>query len=144
MQRRRIERISELVHQEISRHVLELNDPDIAFVTITSVEVVPDLSEARVYYSVLGTNEECEHTKAALNRAAPLLRQGLGKLENLKKAPKVIFIYDNTPARAARVFELLNQIQHEGETQKVRPSPKKTSVQKRRASNQRKTRAKKN
>lgn len=93
--------------------VSSLKDPDIGFVTISGVELTSDFSQARVFFSVLGSVEEREKTGKALERAVPVLRGRLGKLENIRRAPSLKFIYDPTPEQATRVFELLEQLDRE-------------------------------
>lgn len=113
MPTRRMERINELLLREISRIVLERQDPEIAFITFTGVEVTEDLMQAKVFYSVLGTEDEKSSTAAALLRLRPELRREMRRLESLKYIPELTFHYDDTPARAERVFELLDKIHEE-------------------------------
>src|SRR5262245_25444701 len=107
---RRTERINELLVQEISRIVAERQHPDVGFVTFTGVKVTDDLMEAKVFYSVLGTEEEKERTARALDSMRHELIVSMRRLESLKYIPHFHFIYDDTPARAARVHELIEKI----------------------------------
>ena len=67
----RTERIDELLRQEIGQALeRELADPGIGFVTVTDVETSPDLAHARVWVSVIGTEEQRKETLAALRRAS--------------------------------------------------------------------------
>jgi ribosome-binding factor A len=111
---RRVERINELLLQEISRFVTERQHPDMGFVTFTGVSVTEDLMEAKVFFSVLGTDEERDKTQATLYKLKHAMRRGMRRLESLRRIPDLHFIHDGTPARAARVFELIEQIHHEG------------------------------
>ena len=113
MHPRRLTRLNELIQQSISQEVLNLKDPGLGFVTITGAETAPDVSVTRVYYSVLGANQDREATAQAFERAKPHLRSQLGKLENLRRVPNLIFIYDETVERADRVTRLLNSIKNE-------------------------------
>jgi ribosome-binding factor A len=113
MSSRRMARVNELLLQEISRFVVERQDPDIGFVTFTGVDTTDDLMEAKVFYSVLGSEEEKERTAAALRALVPELRGSMRHLESLKRIPLFHFIFDDSPARASRVFELLEKIHHE-------------------------------
>jgi len=62
MSRRRQERVTELIHQEISKRIPLLKDPGIGFITILAVRLSPDFNQAKVFYSVLGTAEDRERT----------------------------------------------------------------------------------
>jgi len=113
MSTRRMARINELLLQEISRFVLERQDPEIGFVTFTGVDTTDDLMEAKVFYSVLGSDEEKERAASALRGLVPELRGSMRHLESLKRIPLFHFVFDDSPARASRVFELLEKIHHE-------------------------------
>jgi ribosome-binding factor A len=110
MHPRRLTRLNELIQQAISRAVLDLKDPGLGFVTITGAETAPDVSVTKVFYSVLGENQDRAATAEAFERAKPHLRSQLGKLENLRRLPQLIFMYDNSVERADRVTRLLNTI----------------------------------
>ncbi|HRY28701.1 MAG TPA: 30S ribosome-binding factor RbfA [Elusimicrobiota bacterium] len=123
---RRIERINELLLQEISRVVVERQDPDIGFVTFTGVEVTEDLMQAKVFYSVLGSEDDRLRTAGALEHMRHEIHQDMRRLESLKRIPTLVFIHDQTPQKAARVFELIEQIHQE--SQPVPPEPEKKPV----------------
>lgn len=110
---RRIERLNRQLQQEISKIVQALKDPGVGFVTITGVRLTPDLLQAKVYYSVLGTPEERESSRLALGRAAPFVRNVLNRLENLRRPPELQFVFDETSERAQEVFTLLHRIEQE-------------------------------
>ena len=116
MHPRRLARLNELIHQTISQEVVNLKDPGIGFLTITGADVSPDLSLARIYYSVLGSDKERKSTAEALERAKPHLRREVGRLENLRKVPQLAFFYDESVERADRVTRLLSSIQNERES----------------------------
>ncbi|MGQ0644439.1 MAG: ribosome-binding factor A [Elusimicrobiota bacterium] len=115
-----MERVNELLLQEISRFVLERQSPDMGLVTFTGVKVTEDLRQARVFYSVLGSDEQKAATAEILKGMRHDLVRGLRHLESLKYIPVFEFVYDETPEKASRVFELLEKI-HEGEGEP--PSP---------------------
>lgn len=110
---RRIARINELLLQEISRLVLERQHPQIGFITFTGVETTDDLMEAKVFYSVLGTEEEKKATAHALDAMRRELTLSMRRLESLKYIPHLHFIFDDTPSRASRVHDLIEKIHHE-------------------------------
>jgi ribosome-binding factor A len=108
---RRSERVSDLVRAELSRLVLtEAHDPELRRVTITDVEMPPDLKSARVYFSCLGGEAEREKAGQALRRAAGYLRREVGQRCGLRYAPELRFVSDLSLERGARVEELLHQV----------------------------------
>src|SRR6266480_3674577 len=100
MSRRRQERVTELIHQEISKRIPLLKDPGLGFITVLGVRLSPDFMQARVFYSVLGSSEEQERTRLALDKARHYLRAQLGSLENLKSPPEIFFVMDHSAEEA--------------------------------------------
>lgn len=113
MHPRRLVRLNELIQQTVSRIALTLKDPGLGFITITSCETSADVSLVRVFYSVLGDPATREETSAALNRAKPHIRSELAKLENIRRVPNILFVYDEGVERADRVNRILNTIKKE-------------------------------
>lgn len=75
----RIEKVQELIKQEVSKIILqELKDPRIGFVTVTQVDVSGDLKYAKIYVSLLGSQEEVKNTWAALQSSLGYLRREIG------------------------------------------------------------------
>jgi ribosome-binding factor A len=111
MHPRRLIRLNELILQTVSQATINLKDPEIGFVTITGAELSPDVSIAKIFYSVLGDDKAKEATANALERAKPHIRYEVGRLENLRRVPQLIFIYDESVERADRVTRLLHSIQ---------------------------------
>lgn len=112
---RRPQRLGEQIREEICGLLLsELKDPRIGFVTITGVEVTPDLRQARVSVSVLGNAEEQEQTLAGFRAATAFIRRELGRRLQIRRIPELEFRLDRTEEKAARIEELLKQT-HEGE-----------------------------
>jgi ribosome-binding factor A len=108
---RRSQRVADVVRAELSRLILlEAHDKDLHLVTVTDVEMPPDLRSARVYFSCLGGDEEREKAADALRRAAGYLRREVGQRCQLRYAPELHFIYDRSLERGARIEELLHQV----------------------------------
>lgn len=86
------------VQREISRIISrEIKDPRIHEMTsIVSVDVTPDLKYAKVFASVLGSEEDKENTKKGLLSAAPHIRSLLAKSLNLRNTPELKFIIDDS------------------------------------------------
>lgn len=110
----RTDRVSEEFREILAEEIPKLKDPRVGFVTITGVEVTPDLRRAVVYYTVLGEKREQKATEAGLHSARAHLRQVIGSEVRLKVVPELEFRRDEGPERAARVEELLREIR-EGE-----------------------------
>jgi ribosome-binding factor A len=113
MSRRRQERVTELIQQEISKLIPKLKDPGLGFITILAVRLSPDFNLAKVFYSVLGSDDEKTRTQEALTRAKGFFRARLRALENLKNAPDLMFVLDNSAEEAQKVLDVLNQLNHE-------------------------------
>jgi len=114
MARYRVGRVGEQIKKEISDLIrTELKDPRIGFVTITGVEVTGDLSLARVYLSILGSEEERAETLEALGRAKGFLRSELGRRIRLRQTPEIEFRFDSSIDHGQLIMELLKQINQE-------------------------------
>ena len=106
----RTARLDELLREEISGVITrDLDDPRIGFVTITDVEVAPDLRHAKVWVSVIGSEEERKETVRALSRAMPFVRQRLGKLR-LKRIPELHVKLDTTAERGTRLLRIIDDL----------------------------------
>lgn len=104
-------RVSEQIKKELS-HILQLEfkDPRLGFLTITGVEVTNDLSQAKVFLSVLGTDQQKEDTLKALAKGNGFLRSELGKRIRLRIVPKLIFVLDSSVAYGSKIEALLAQL----------------------------------
>jgi ribosome-binding factor A len=108
---RRSQRVADLVRAELSRLVLiEARDKELHSVTITDVEMPPDLKSARVYFSRLGTDDDRAKAAEALERASGYLRREVGQRCGLRYAPELHFVDDRSLERGARIEELLAQV----------------------------------
>ncbi|GIW05298.1 MAG: ribosome-binding factor A [Dehalococcoidia bacterium] len=118
---RRIERVNELLREELSQLVLlELRDPRASgLISITGVATSPDLRHATVYFSTLGGDVERAGALAALRQAAGFLRRRLGGRVDLRVIPELDFRIDPSVQAGARIDELLAEI---GALPPARPS----------------------
>jgi ribosome-binding factor A len=108
---RRSQRVADVVRAELSRLLLlEAHDPDLRRVTVTDVEMPPDLKSARVFFSCLGGDEDRRKAGEALKRAAGYLRREVGQRCQLRYAPELHFVSDLSLERGARIEELLHQV----------------------------------
>ena len=111
----RTEKVQELAREVLGEAISGLKDPRIGFATVTAVRITPDLRHARVYVSVLGSDEERESTMAGLKSAARHLRVELGHEVRLKYLPELIFELDTGAEEAERLDQLLQKIHEEEE-----------------------------
>ena len=110
-------RVQELLVQQISEIIRrELKDPRVGFVTITDAEVTPDLRHARVFYSVLGSQEQREETGKALNRAAGFIRSEFAQRAQMRFVPDLKFAFDPSVERSARISQLLEEVRRDDDT----------------------------
>jgi ribosome-binding factor A len=101
-------RINEVLREVIGAAISgELSDPRIGFVTVTSVETSPDLRSARVYVSVLGSEEEREATLKGLRSSHGVLQSRIAAETRMKRTPTLTFHYDETIERGVRISRLL-------------------------------------
>jgi ribosome-binding factor A len=112
----RPDKVSHAIKKEVSLIIHdELKDPRLGFVTITDVEMTPDLREARIYFSVLGKEEEHKNTKEALDSALGFIRRLIGQRIKLRFVPEISFREDRSSEYGARIEEILNQIKEKDE-----------------------------
>jgi ribosome-binding factor A len=117
MARVRVSRVAERIKQEMSQILQqELKDPRIGFVTVTGVEVTNDLSQATVYLSVLGGDEQKEATLAALGKGRGFIRTELGRRIQLRHVPELAFKFDSSIEYGSRIERLLDELNREQET----------------------------
>lgn len=104
----RTRRVGEQMRRELASLIRsEIDDPRMAMVSITSVEVSRDFAHAKVYVTILGDPASRGAMVAALNQAAPMLRHGLGKLMHIRTIPQLAFRYDETVERGAHLSSLI-------------------------------------
>jgi ribosome-binding factor A len=107
----RPKRLGELLKKEISDLILrEIKDPRIGFVSITEVELTPDLRHAKVFISVLGSESERKATLAGLRSATGFIRREIGNRLRLKYIPELNIIYDNSIEHGSRILELIDSV----------------------------------
>lgn len=114
---RRPRRVAETIRKHVAEALgRELFDPRLGQLTITRVEIGPDLSLAKVFVrSLVGATElsERREIERAANRAASTLRRGLGARLGIKKTPGLSFSYDTGQDALDRVEEILGEIERE-------------------------------
>jgi ribosome-binding factor A len=103
-----------LLHEEISMLLQQrVGDQRLALVTVTGVEVSPDLRVAHVYVSIMGDDAEVKESLTSVKRAAGFLRRELAATVSLRYTPELHFRLDNTLEQGLRIDRLLDSIQDE-------------------------------
>jgi ribosome-binding factor A len=108
MQGKRLERVNQLIKEEISMLVQrQLKDPRLGFVTVTEVDTSPDLKHAKVYVSVLGPEEQWAASFKALESARGFVWSWLRRHLDLRVTPELLFRPDRSMEHAAHIQSLL-------------------------------------
>jgi ribosome-binding factor A len=112
---RRTEQVNELLREELSDLIgRELHDPRLGgIITVTRVDVSPDLRRASAYVSVLGSDDERASTMMALEHARPFVRRELGKRVHLRTIPDVQFVSDRSMEEAQVMTDLMRKTAEE-------------------------------
>jgi ribosome-binding factor A len=106
----RMRRINEVLREVVGAAISgELSDPRIGFVTVTAVETSPDLRTAKVFVSVLGTDEEREATLEGLRSSHGVIQSRIAAETRMKRTPTLTFRYDDTIEKGVRISELLEE-----------------------------------
>ena len=120
----RVEKVQELMKQEISQIILrELKDPRIGFVTVTSVECTGDLREAKVYVSLMGNESQVKSCWMGLNSSLGFIRREIGKRIRLRVTPEISFALDKSLDYSAHIQELLLKIKAEESEKNAESAP---------------------
>src|SRR5262245_12702780 len=111
---RRIARLEKLI-LEVAAETIQrrLRDPRLGFVTLTHVKLSPDLHEATVYWSALGTPKERLATARALAKATGIVQSTVGKAIQTRTTPRLTFRFDETIEKAARLEEIFERLKRE-------------------------------
>ena len=110
---KRIQRLNELIKEELGKILLKEEDfPKGVLVTITRVETLADLSEAKVWVSVLPENQ-AERIIGKLNKRIYFLQQKINKILRMRIVPKIRFQIETKTKEAARIEEILEEIEKE-------------------------------
>lgn len=111
---RRTDRVSSLIQIELAELVLRrLKDPRLGFVTITGVDVAPDLKSARVFYSVMGQEKEKVDAGKALEHASGFLQHQIALDLKFRFTPKLSFHRDDTLDESLKIEKILRELKEE-------------------------------
>lgn len=123
-------RINELVQRELSGYLRKHYATEAATITISGVEIAPDLRTGKVFVSVIGSEADAIARHTWLVRRSVELRKEIGRRVVMKWTPELTYILDQTPERAQRVLRLLDEIALQPLSQQPeQPSPTQTPEQ---------------
>jgi len=103
-------RVNEAVRAVVAEAVGELKDPRIGLVTVTGVQVTPDLKEATVFVSVLGSERKRRATLDGLESAHGVLQARINRELSLRRTPTLAFAYDDSVVRGVRMTKLIDEL----------------------------------
>ncbi|TRZ96404.1 30S ribosome-binding factor RbfA [bacterium] len=115
----RYEKVAEAIKREASLIIHdELKDPRLGFVTITGVELTQDLRYAKIFFSVLGKDEDYKRTKGVLDSASGFIRKLIAQRVKLRFAPEITFREDRSGEYSIKIQSILDQIKELDEPKK--------------------------
>lgn len=98
----------------------ELKDPRATFITITRVEVSDDLSSAKIFYSVYGTDGDKSRTAHMLEDATGFVKKQVGRVLKMRRIPALRWFYDDSVERAAQMHRTIREALEKDKT--INPS----------------------
>ncbi|UCC60130.1 MAG: 30S ribosome-binding factor RbfA [Dehalococcoidia bacterium] len=112
MSTRRISRVNDIIRKEISSLLMhEIRDPRLGgLLSVTEVDTSPDLKYAKVFVSVMGSEEEKKQVEKGLAAASGYLRRGLGERLTLRYIPQLSFFRDDSIERGSRILEMIDDV----------------------------------
>ena len=111
MANNRMGRINEEYKRELASILREIKDPRLSpMVSVVAAEITKDLKSAKVYVSVMGSEEENSNSIAALKTATGFIKREIGSRLNLRAVPQPSFVLDNSIDYGAHINELINKI----------------------------------
>jgi ribosome-binding factor A len=106
----RMRRVNEALREVLSEGIGGLQDPRIGFVTVTRVETSPDLRQARVFVSVLGSERKRERTLEGLASAHGVLQSRIADELRMKRTPQLTFEYDPSVEYGVKMSKLIDEL----------------------------------
>jgi ribosome-binding factor A len=103
-------RVNEAVRAVLAEAIGELKDPRIGFVTVTGVETTPDLRQASVFISVLGSEQKRARSLEGLTAAHGVLQARLARELRMKRTPQLAFHYDPSVEEGVRMSRLIDEL----------------------------------
>jgi ribosome-binding factor A len=108
---RRPQRLALQIQQEVSLMISrDMKDRRVGFVTVTGVQLTPDLRHARIFISMMGSKSEKEESLEALNHATGWVRHELGQRIRMKFIPEIVFQFDTSQEYGEHIDRLIDEI----------------------------------
>ena len=124
----RVERVAALIREEVSRIIREdVSDPRIGFISITGVDLSPDLENAKIRVSILADEKKKQESMQGLHSATGFIRGKLGDLLATRIVPELKFVRDDSLEKGSRVLGIISKLEkdHERNIRGHKKSPKK-------------------
>ncbi|RAP38152.1 30S ribosome-binding factor RbfA [Candidatus Marinamargulisbacteria bacterium SCGC AAA071-K20] len=107
----RVDRLASVLRSEISSILSKkINDSRIGFISITEIKISKDMTQAQVYYSQFGSEEDKLKTKKGLQSASPFIQSELFKVINIQIIPKIHFQFDPSIERGVDLVNKINEL----------------------------------
>ena len=119
----RLQRVNELIKRELGDLIIRECRFTAQLVTVQQVDVSPDLKQAHVYISVIGSEAERNQAMATLHAARVSFQNVLAKRVVLKFTPHLHFKIDEAAERGDRVLNILSELESTTEVSADKPSP---------------------
>jgi len=110
---KRSDRVSELIQSEMVKILRDIKGLNHGLLTVTKVKLTDDLQTCRIFYSVIGSDDDKINADAVLKENLKHIRFLLANSVDLRRTPTIEFKYDDSAEEAVRVFELLEKIKEE-------------------------------
>jgi ribosome-binding factor A len=116
MEHKRADRVADLILKELAEVLMRrVKDPRLAEITLTKVDVSPDLRNAKVYYSLLGDEEKKDEVAGGLDSARGFVKRELGKRLHLRRIPDITFYFDASLEHGSHIDQLLSELKESGQ-----------------------------
>jgi ribosome-binding factor A len=111
MSSRRTQKAAEAIREVVSMAILtELKDPRVRNVTVTQVEVTPDMRQAKVYVSIMGDDKQQKLVLHGLENSAGFLQSKVAKRIDTRYTPRLSFVLDLGVKRSIEIAQILQQV----------------------------------
>ncbi len=110
----RPERVAQEIQAAVADLLIrgEIKDPRIGFITVTGVKVSPDLSVARIFYSLIGSDEQRAQTQEGLDAAKSFVRREVTRRVKLRVSPEVFFSFDPSLEEGDKIERLIKEVRN--------------------------------
>lgn len=116
MEYKRSDRVADLIQREVAEMLYRtIKDPRVDGVTLTGVDLSPDLRHARIFYVLRGSPDDLENVAKGLSKAKGFIRRELGKRLHLRYSPELDFQYDPSLDYANKIDKLLKDLHSDDE-----------------------------